>query len=120
MRSNGAPPEYAVRLRDVSKRYLLDPHQPRKLKDIVARPRSVVSQLTAKQPFWALREISIDVRPGEIIGIIGPNGSGKSSLLRILAGISPPTSGTVEVHGRYGALLELGAGFHPNATGRQN
>jgi ABC-type polysaccharide/polyol phosphate transport system ATPase subunit len=121
MRSNGTSGhEYAVRLRNVSKRYLLNPEQPWRLRDVIARPRSLVSQVTAKQPFWALHDISLDVRPGEIVGVIGANGSGKSSLLRILAGISQPTSGTVEVNGRYGALLELGAGFHPNATGREN
>src|SRR5262249_953798 len=80
----------------------------------------MLKQVQSKQPFWALRDISIKVRHGEILGVIGPNGSGKSSLLRILAGISPPTTGTVTIDGRYGALLELGAGFHPNATAREN
>jgi ABC-type polysaccharide/polyol phosphate transport system ATPase subunit len=119
MHSNGRSP-YAVQLKDVSKRYLLDPERPLKLKDVLTKPAALIGQLRAKEPFWALRDISIDVRHGEIVGIIGPNGSGKSSLLRILAGISPPTQGSVRIDGRYGALLELGAGFHPNATGRQN
>ncbi|MBI5288894.1 MAG: ABC transporter ATP-binding protein [Chloroflexi bacterium] len=119
MLSNGASP-YAVQLGDVSKRYLLDPQRPWRLKDVIARPKSLISQLTAKEPFWALRDISLNVKHGEILGIIGHNGSGKSTLLRILAGISPPTLGTVEINGRYGALLELGAGFHPNASGREN
>jgi ABC-type polysaccharide/polyol phosphate transport system ATPase subunit len=112
--------EYAVRLRDVSKRYLLDPKRPWRLRDIVAQPASLLGQVRAKRPFWALRDITLDVRHGQIVGIIGHNGSGKSTLLRILAGISQPTTGSVEIHGRYGALLDLGAGFHPNATGRQN
>ncbi len=128
MHSNGAhngtagtaTGEYAVRLRDVSKRYLLDPAKPWKLKDALAHPGSMLSQMRAKEPFWALRNISLDVRHGEVVGVIGVNGSGKSSLLRILAGISPPTTGSVEIDGRFGALLDLGAGFHPNATGRQN
>ncbi len=111
---------YAVRLDHVSKRYLLDPERPWRLKDVLTKPASLLSQLTAKEPFWALRDISLTIEHGEIVGIIGPNGSGKSSLLRILAGISPPTEGSVTIDGRYGALLDLGAGFHPNATGRQN
>ena len=111
---------YAVRLDQVSKRYLLDPERPWRLKDVLTKPASLLSQLTAKEPFWALRDISLTIEHGEIVGIIGPNGSGKSSLLRILAGISPPTEGSVTIDGRYGALLDLGAGFHPNATGRQN
>jgi ABC-type polysaccharide/polyol phosphate transport system ATPase subunit len=118
MHSNGS--EYAVDATSVSKRYLLDPRRPWRLRDVVAKPRVILNQLTAKEPFWALREIDLKVKHGEILGIIGPNGSGKSSLLRILAGISPPTTGTVTISGRYGALLELGAGFHPSATGRQN
>ena len=111
---------YAVRLDQVSKRYLLDPEHPWRLKDVLTKPASLLSQLTAKEPFWALRDISLTIEHGEIVGIIGPNGSGKSSLLRILAGISPPSEGSVTIDGRYGALLDLGAGFHPNATGRQN
>ncbi len=119
MPSNSASP-YAVQLTDVSKRYLLDPARPWRVKDLLARPQTIFAQLAAKEPFWALRDVSLSVKHGEILGIVGPNGSGKSSLLRVLAGISPPTEGTVEINGRYGALLELGAGFHPNATGRQN
>jgi ABC-type polysaccharide/polyol phosphate transport system ATPase subunit len=118
MRSNGLHAN-AVELESVSKRYLLDPEHPMKLKDI-ARPLSLVRKVRAKDPFWALRDITLSVPEGQIVGIIGHNGSGKSTLLRILAGISQPTTGTVRIHGRYGALLELGAGFHPNATGRQN
>jgi ABC-type polysaccharide/polyol phosphate transport system ATPase subunit len=111
---------YALELKNVSKRYLLDPERPWRLKDLVARPGALLRQISAKEPFWALRDISISVKHGEILGIIGPNGSGKTSLLRILAGISPPTEGAVSMDGRYGALLDLAAGFHPNATGRQN
>jgi ABC-type polysaccharide/polyol phosphate transport system ATPase subunit len=118
MRSNGKHPN-AVELDSVSKRYLLDPEQPMRLKD-VAHPLALMKKVRAKDPFWALRDVSLTVPEGQIVGVIGHNGSGKSTLLRILAGISQPTTGAVRIHGRYGALLELGAGFHPNATGRQN
>jgi lipopolysaccharide transport system ATP-binding protein len=70
--------------------------------------------------FWALKNVSIRANAGEILGIVGPNGSGKSTLLQIASGILPPTSGRVAVEGRVAALLELGAGFNPEFTGREN
>lgn len=122
MPSSSAAPvstPYAVQLEGVSKRYLLDPKQKLGAADLV-RPRRLARRLFGRNPFWALRDIDLSVRQGEIIGIIGMNGSGKSTLLRVLAGISLPTEGTVTMNGRYGALLELGAGFHGSITGRQN
>jgi ABC-type polysaccharide/polyol phosphate transport system ATPase subunit len=73
-----------------------------------------------REEFWALREIDMNVRRGSFIGLIGPNGSGKSTLLRIIAGIFPPTRGEVTVRGRVAPMIELGVGFHPDLTGREN
>jgi ABC-type polysaccharide/polyol phosphate transport system ATPase subunit len=106
----------AVSVRNVSKRYLLyDRPQDRLKQTLFWR----LGKNYARE-FWALQDVSFGVRKGETIGIIGRNGSGKSTLLQIIAGTLQPTGGKVEVNGRVTALLELGSGFNPEFTGREN
>jgi len=93
---------------------------------IYDKPRDRVRQLFARgkkkyyREFWALKDVSFEIKKGETVGIIGRNGSGKSTLLQIICGTLTPTSGMVETHGRVAALLELGSGFNPEFTGREN
>jgi len=105
---------FAVRATDVSKLYQIYDRPQDRLKQAFFRQRRYF------QEFWALRGVSIDVTRGETVGIIGRNGSGKSTLLQIICGTLQPTAGSVEVNGRVSALLELGSGFNPEFTGREN
>src|SRR6202035_4219000 len=93
------------------------------LRDTLARTlRSPWTLFQRQKPevFWALKDVSLEVREGEVLGLIGRNGSGKTTLLKILSRITRPTEGWAEIHGRVGSLLEVGTGFHPELTGREN
>lgn len=109
------PAPVVIAVRDVSKRFVI--HQDKSIKDRILHPRR--TRAHAKD-FWALRDVSLDIHAGNTIGLIGPNGAGKSTLLKIIGGILEPTSGDVVQRGRIAALLELGAGFHQDLTGREN
>ena len=108
-------PELAIQARNLSKRYQIYQQPIDRLKQSFR-----IGGKNHYQDFWALKDVSFDVRRGEIVGIVGVNGSGKSTLLQILAGTLTPSDGDVQVQGRVHALLELGAGFNPHFTGRQN
>lgn len=115
--------ELAIRIRGLSKCYHIYASPRDRLKQFVLpRLRRLLGRPAARyyDEFWATREVSFDVRRGETVGIIGRNGSGKSTLLQIICGTLTPTSGEVETHGRVAALLELGSGFNPEFTGREN
>jgi lipopolysaccharide transport system ATP-binding protein len=125
----------AVRVCGLSKHYRLgarggDAHPT--LRDVIARaagaPWRAVRQLARGEArtkpkvesFWALKDVTFDVEPGEVVGIVGRNGAGKSTLLKILSQVVEPTDGYCQIRGRLGSLLEVGTGFHPELTGREN
>ena len=104
-------------LHNISKQYWLYSRYRQRFGQLLLSP---ITHKNYAQPFWALRDINLKVEAGEVLGVIGVNGSGKSTLLQIIAGTLQPTTGTVQKSGRLTALLELGAGFHPEFTGREN
>ncbi|MEM1368873.1 MAG: ABC transporter ATP-binding protein, partial [Cyanobacteria bacterium P01_H01_bin.15] len=106
--------ETAIRLHNLSKVFKRYGHSASRLKELLFPGQS------RAQDFWALRNVSIDLAAGQTLGILGRNGSGKSTLLQIIAGILKPTSGEVQSFGRIAALLELGSGFNPEFTGKEN
>ena len=104
-----------VRIEGVSKRFVL-----LRDKSVKERLLNVSASRANREEFWALRDIDLTISAGTTVGLVGHNGSGKSTLLKLVGGIMQPTSGSVSRRGRLAALLELGAGFHPDLTGREN
>jgi lipopolysaccharide transport system ATP-binding protein len=117
--------DVAIRIEDLGKGYqLVRRNGQQTLRRAITWPlRALLGRPSAfRKPdlFWALRHVSLEVRTGEVLGIIGRNGAGKSTLLKLLSRIMAPTEGRIEIHGRVGSLLEVGTGFHPDLTGREN
>jgi len=106
----------AIVVRDVSKQFRLYRQRFHTLKERVI----FFKHARRAGEFWALKDVSFEIEAGQTFGLIGANGSGKTTLLRLITGIMQPTSGEIEINGRLAALLELGAGFHPDLTGREN
>jgi len=111
-------PTSAIRFERVFKRFTLHHERPRSFQDLALN--LLQRNGGSREEFWALQDVSFTVEKGETVGLIGPNGAGKSTVLKLISRIIEPTSGRIEVNGQVGALLELGAGFHPDLTGREN
>ena len=116
--------ETVIRADGISKRYRIGATQGisryRSLREDLSSAARRHKEAKAERDFWALKDVSFEINAGETVGIIGRNGAGKSTMLKIFARITSPTSGRGETVGRVGSLLEVGTGFHPELTGREN
>jgi lipopolysaccharide transport system ATP-binding protein len=114
--------EIAVSIRNLSKAYTIvhDQDKPSTLAETVLSRVKHPLRRAKTETFWALKDVSFDIKKGEVVGIIGRNGAGKSTLLKVLSRITEPTAGEIELFGKVGSLLEVGTGFHPELTGREN
>jgi lipopolysaccharide transport system ATP-binding protein len=111
----------AIRIQGLSKMYFRNTQQAHSVKDVMRHWFNFSTRKKLeKQPFWALKNIDLEIPQGEIIGLVGNNGAGKSTLLKVIAQITPPTEGVVEVFGRFASMLEVGTGFHNDLSGRDN
>ncbi len=112
-------PDTVIRFDSVSKQFKLSLSRPRTVQEVFLHLLAVRRD-HRRETFWAVRDATFDISQGETVGLIGANGAGKSTVLKLASRIIYPTAGQVDVHGRIGALLELGTGFHPDLTGREN
>ncbi len=111
--------EPVIEFRNVTKRYPLYHHIGSGIKELIFNPKRAISLLTGRS-YLAIEDISFQIQKGESVALIGRNGAGKSTSLGLVAGVMKPSSGTVKVIGRVASMLELGGGFHPELTGREN